>query len=194
MKIPTIRFIFDRKHVSTKTKKGAIDLAITYNYQRKIITTGVRCYSWQWDDTKKCIKGTPDAIILNNIITTMHKKTLQVIQDMVEAGRIDIAAIPTILKGNPTRGNIPRICPQEHKQERSNHSCAQILRSILQQALRIRQDNHISRHQRKEHTTLRRLAVPLRAHHHQRIPTRDARQVQTIHNLGISQVHEEVHT
>ena len=40
MKIPKIKYVYDRKHVAGKGKKGPIDLRITYNCKQMFVSTG----------------------------------------------------------------------------------------------------------------------------------------------------------
>lgn len=53
MKYPTLRVVFDRKHVATKEKKGLIQIEVMYAGKRKWIGTGVKVYSDQWKE--KCM-------------------------------------------------------------------------------------------------------------------------------------------
>lgn len=53
MKYPTLRVVFDRKHVATKEKKGLIQIEVMYAGKRKWIGTGGKVYSDQWKE--KCM-------------------------------------------------------------------------------------------------------------------------------------------
>lgn len=66
-KLPTIRVVFDRKKVATKTKKGLLQYEIYINKQRKYYTTGIKLYADQWND-RKMIVNHLDADLLNNQI------------------------------------------------------------------------------------------------------------------------------
>ena len=57
MKYPTMRFVFDRKKVATKTHKGLVQIEVLSEGKRKWIGTGVKVYSDQWDDRKKIINS-----------------------------------------------------------------------------------------------------------------------------------------
>ena len=48
MEIPKTRVIFDRKNVSTKTKKASVIIEVYYQRKRKFFTTGVELYKDQW--------------------------------------------------------------------------------------------------------------------------------------------------
>ena len=57
MKYPTMRFVFDRKKVATKTHKGLVQIEVLSEGKRKWIGTGVKVYSDQWNDRKKIGKS-----------------------------------------------------------------------------------------------------------------------------------------
>lgn len=57
MKYPTMRFVFDRKKVATKKKKGLVQIEIESERKRKWIGTTVKLYSDQWDEKKKVINS-----------------------------------------------------------------------------------------------------------------------------------------
>lgn len=101
MKIPTINFVYDRQHVANKGKKGSVDMVVTYNRERKYISTGVQCLPHQWVDNRKrniYVKGTGADVEINGILLTMLQKAYRVISGMVERGSVDISAVPTLLK------------------------------------------------------------------------------------------------
>jgi integrase len=103
MNVPIIKFIFDRKHSATKDKKGVIELRISYNRKQKYASTGISCYTGQWDAKQEsinhqCLEYTE----LNALLLKIKQKALKVIGKMVDEDNIDIEAIPTLLKGNST--------------------------------------------------------------------------------------------
>ena len=101
MGLPTIKFVFDRRHRAGSDRKGTVDLRITYDYKQKFVSTSVSCYAGQWDERNECVsKNCTDADALNAILVKIRKKVLGVIGNMVEEGRVDIAAIPQLLKNH----------------------------------------------------------------------------------------------
>lgn len=64
MNKPTVRLVFDRKHTASKTKKGLVQLEITFKGKRKWASTGVRLYKDQWNERLHVVKSL-DAIELN---------------------------------------------------------------------------------------------------------------------------------
>ncbi len=61
MKIPTIKFIYDRRNVSGKNKKGSIELRITYDRKQKFMSTGISVYPRHWNEKTQRIIGAPGA-------------------------------------------------------------------------------------------------------------------------------------
>ena len=60
-RLPTVRVVFDRKHVATKTNKGLVQLEVLYEKKRKWISTGVKVYSDQWDARKWVVNSMDSA-------------------------------------------------------------------------------------------------------------------------------------
>ena len=100
MNIPQIKFVFDRKNRATDTRKGTIDMRITYNRKQKFIATGVRCYPGQWSDKdESLIKGKAmDADEANAILIKLRKRILSIIGSMIDRDSIDINAIPMLIR------------------------------------------------------------------------------------------------
>lgn len=70
MKYPTVRVVFDRKHVATKERKGLVQIEVMYAGKRKWIGTGIKVYSDQWKEKcMVCIRA--DALILNEQINVL---------------------------------------------------------------------------------------------------------------------------
>ena len=100
MKIPTIKFVFDRRHTAGKDK-GYVEMVITHNRLRKFISTGVSCYSHQWKDDVKhnlYVSGTGADLEVNQILLTMYQRVYKIVTGMVETDTVDISAIPTLLR------------------------------------------------------------------------------------------------
>lgn len=47
---PTVRVLFDRKRVATRSKVGLVQLEVAYGRKRKFISTGVKVYKDQWNE------------------------------------------------------------------------------------------------------------------------------------------------
>lgn len=101
MKIPNIKFVFDRKHKADANNKGCVELRITYNYKQKFMATGISCYPGQWDGKLECVNHKClEADNYNAILVKMRQKVLKVIGTMIDNDNIDIEAIPSMLKNN----------------------------------------------------------------------------------------------
>lgn len=101
MILPVIRFVFDRKHKAGKEMKGTIDMVISYNRQRKFVSTGVKCYPHQWkEDAKRGIyvKGTGADMEINGLLQSLYQKAYKIVSGQLEKGEVDISAIPALMK------------------------------------------------------------------------------------------------
>ena len=83
MKYPTMKFVFDRKKVATKTKKGHVQIEVTSEGKRKWIGTPVKVYSDQWNEKKK-VTNSVNSIQLNTILDGMMAKLNEFILDLVK--------------------------------------------------------------------------------------------------------------
>lgn len=81
MKYPTMRFVFDRKHVATKNKKGLVQIEVTSEGKRKWIGTSVKLYADQWNEKKKVVNSV-HSIQLNAILDGMMSKLNDFILDL----------------------------------------------------------------------------------------------------------------
>ena len=98
MKAPRIKFVYDRQHKSTKTRAASIELRVSFEQKQKYITTGISILPRHWDEKTQRVKGHPSTMEYNEILTTMERKALKIISDMVDRGKVDILAIPTLLR------------------------------------------------------------------------------------------------
>lgn len=69
-KIPSVRLVFDRKKVASKTKKGLVQAAITYERRRKWLSTDVKLYKDQWNERQHVVRRA-DAAELNGWLDDM---------------------------------------------------------------------------------------------------------------------------
>ena len=97
MILPTIKFIYDRQNRSCNTKRGSIELRITFNRKQKFVATGVKCFPGQWDAAHECIKSLNSQEDNANLLR-IRKKALKIIGAMADSDNIDINAIPALLK------------------------------------------------------------------------------------------------
>lgn len=98
MKYPTLRFVFDRKKVATKTKKGLIQIEVTSERKRKWIGTNVKVYADQWDDRKKVIKH-EDCIQLNSMLDAYMSNINSFIAELIKNNQpFDFEKLNTFLE------------------------------------------------------------------------------------------------
>lgn len=83
MKYPTLRFVFDRKHIATEKKKGLVQIEVTSEGKRKWIGTQVKVYPNQWDDRKKVIRSM-ESIRLNAILDSMMNNINEFISSLIK--------------------------------------------------------------------------------------------------------------
>lgn len=83
MKYPTLRFVFDRKHIATEKKKGLVQIEVTSEGKRKWIGTQVKVYPNQWDDRKKVIRSM-ESIQLNAILDSMMNNINEFISSLIK--------------------------------------------------------------------------------------------------------------
>lgn len=81
MKYPTLKFVFDRKHLATKTKKGLVQIEVLSERKRKWISTGVKLYSDQWD-ARRMVINHPDMLSLNKTLLEQRQKIQTWVDDL----------------------------------------------------------------------------------------------------------------
>lgn len=86
MKYPTMRFVFDRKKVASKTRKGLVNIEVTYNRNRRWLHTGVKVYADQWDDRKKVIRHI-DCIQLNTMLDAQMSNLNEFIAGLIKSNK-----------------------------------------------------------------------------------------------------------
>lgn len=82
MEYPTLRFVFDRKKVATKEKKGLVQIEVCSERKRKWIGTGVKVYADQWDEKRK-VTARPDSLDLNMKLDLMMSNILEYVNSLI---------------------------------------------------------------------------------------------------------------
>lgn len=82
MEYPTLRFVFDRKKVATKDKKGLVQIEICSQRKRKWIGTGVKVYADQWDDKKKIVRSN-QSVQLNLRLDSMMSNLMEYVNSLI---------------------------------------------------------------------------------------------------------------
>lgn len=96
MKVPIIKLVFDRRKVASAKKEGTIDVSVSYDGKRRLLSTGVYCYPKQWDSSHECVKLRPDAAMLNEILLGIKKKIMTMLNNMIDEGLVDLNQLSTI--------------------------------------------------------------------------------------------------
>ena len=86
MDIPTLNFVFDRKKVATREKRGLLQMEIKFRRVRKFATTGIKLYADQWDDRRMVI-NTIDSPQLNMQLSDMRLRFDEYISATRKNGR-----------------------------------------------------------------------------------------------------------
>lgn len=98
MKYPSLRFVFDRKKVSSKTKKGLVQLEVLSEGKRKFIGTGIKLFSDQWNDRKKVLNSA-DMLELNQRLDEMMSIVQGWINELMKKKEpFDFGALESFLK------------------------------------------------------------------------------------------------
>ncbi len=100
MEYPTLRFVFDRKKVASKDKKGLVQIEICSQRKRKWIGTGVKVYADQWDDKKKVVRST-QSVQLNLRLGSMMAGLMGYVNSLIQRKiPFDFEALDLYLKNS----------------------------------------------------------------------------------------------
>ena len=80
---PTTRIVFDRKHVSSNTKEGLVQLEVLFKRTRKYFSTGVKVTKNHWSRSGK-VTGCMDMIVMNRRIDEMKRMVDKYIVGLME--------------------------------------------------------------------------------------------------------------
>lgn len=105
MEYPTLRLVFDRKKVATKTKRGLVQIEIMSERKRKWISTRIRLYSDEWSGARMVCKRL-DADILNNNLHAQLEEIQNWINDLRRRKEsFDFYKLESFLKGRNFSAN-----------------------------------------------------------------------------------------
>lgn len=68
----TLKFVFDRKKLATKDKKGLLQIEIYNKGKRKYVSTGIKLYSDQWDNRKMVVNHYDAQTINKELLSQME--------------------------------------------------------------------------------------------------------------------------
>ena len=98
MRLPKVKFVFDRKHLASAQKEGKIDLRVLFDSKQKYVSTGIEVFPKQWDEKNGCIKLRPDAAVLNRALTEIKSFAVALLTEMAQANNIDLSRLSEITK------------------------------------------------------------------------------------------------
>ena len=96
MRLPLLTFIYDRKHLSSKTTAGMVELRISMGKERKYISTGVKVLPKEWSNGS--VVGRRDWKELNDRLQVYKSKCSDVVLKMMQDGELNLKAIPELLR------------------------------------------------------------------------------------------------
>lgn len=108
IKTPTARFVFDRKHVATRStakgrKKGLVQIEIMYQRKRRYVTTGIKLFKEQWAaDKENHVVNSAYADEYNESLRLQMQSVLVEINRQVEAGAVDLLKLTLASKHETT--------------------------------------------------------------------------------------------
>ena len=94
--VPNLIFIHNRKKID-KTKPSVVELRISVGSVRKYISTGIKLLPKEWSNGS--VVGRKDWRELDEQLQVFKRKCSEIVTRMIEEDRLDLGAIPNILKG-----------------------------------------------------------------------------------------------
>lgn len=101
--VPTITFVYDRRHVATSRHEGSVELRISFERKCRFIATGIRLLPKQWNGRTRTVVCRPDAPELNEMLDNLLAKVRKVVNEMLDAGEVNLEEIPQRLKAATRR-------------------------------------------------------------------------------------------
>ena len=97
MLIPNLTFVFDRKKVANKHREAGIELKVYANGKAKYVSTGIKVYPREWSGgfVNSYRKNWQE---INEQLRVIMKKCTEVVTKQAEAGRLDLNALPSLMK------------------------------------------------------------------------------------------------
>ena len=135
MEIPKTRVIFDRKNVSTKTRKASVIIEVYYQRQRKFFTTGVELFRDQWK--KDMVVGRQDSLELMARIKAIKERIDDYINESLKNNKeINLEHLRSWIDGHSegrpaTMGTLYQGKPYRGQKLYLQQSFAQLCKNVL---------------------------------------------------------------
>ena len=101
--VPTITFVYDRRHVASAKHEGSVELRISFERKCRFVTTGVRLLPKQWNGRTRSVVCRLDAPELNETLDALLSKVRKIVNEMLEDGEVNLDEIPKRLKAATRR-------------------------------------------------------------------------------------------
>ena len=95
LKVPTIKFVYNRRGDATKNHVASVEMRIGHERRCKYLATGIRLLPKEWKNGM--VANRVDAIELNRTLEKFRVDALKVINKMVDEGTVNIDEIPSRL-------------------------------------------------------------------------------------------------
>ena len=97
-KYPSISVVFDRRHSSSASKRGTVEIAVSYNGSRFYYNTGVRVFLNQWSGNKKICKGFDSAVECNTKIRGLVAFLSEKVELLWKTGEFSLQSLKESLR------------------------------------------------------------------------------------------------
>lgn len=92
MTLPTLTFIYNRKHQASTAKTASVELRITYDRRQKYVASGLRLLPREWRRGR--VVNRLDAVEANRTLDIMMEDVRKVVNDMMQEGALSLDEIP----------------------------------------------------------------------------------------------------
>ena len=93
---PILTYVYNRYKKASSTRDAVVELRITFERKQKYMATGIRLFPNEWSRGR--VVNRLDSVIINKTLDKFMLDVRNIIYDMLDAGSIDIFAIPAKLK------------------------------------------------------------------------------------------------
>ena len=98
---PILTYVYNRYKKASSTRDAVVELRITFERKQKYMATGIRLFPNEWSRGR--VVNRLDSVIINKTLDKFMLDVRNIIYDMLDAGSIDIFAIPAKLQGKQRR-------------------------------------------------------------------------------------------
>lgn len=103
LRTPVLTYVYNRYKLASATKDAVVELRVSFNKHQKYMSTSIRLFPKEWQQGR--VTNRTDALILNKTLDKLMIDVRNIVYEMMEAGNIDIYAIPAKLKAKQRRND-----------------------------------------------------------------------------------------